>query len=176
MTDEPGNTAGRNTMHTLVGPSDFPTTRWTLVIAAADTQRKDARSALVSLCEGYWYPLYAYIRRQGLADVGGDHAHVAPVTPNRNLKPVILRKDRVLFVAIRFSKCRSILLVMHVRDPPEEQQWEHVRLEIGRVYRAAKYVRSLPKVRFELTESSAVIRLCMAVSGSGGFGLRNNVR
>src|ERR1039457_7588879 len=59
------NTAGRNTMHTLAGPSDFPTTRWTLVIAAADTQRKDARSALVSLCEGYWYPLYAYIRRRG---------------------------------------------------------------------------------------------------------------
>jgi RNA polymerase sigma factor (sigma-70 family) len=65
MTDEQGNTAGRNTMHTLAGPSDFPTTRWTLVIAAADPQRKDARSALVSLCEGYWYPLYAYIRRRG---------------------------------------------------------------------------------------------------------------
>jgi len=65
MTDEPSNTAGRNTTHTLAGPSDFPTTRWTLVIAAADTQRKDARSALVSLCEGYWYPLYAYIRRRG---------------------------------------------------------------------------------------------------------------
>jgi RNA polymerase sigma factor (sigma-70 family) len=65
MTDEPGNTAGRNTMHTLAGPSDFPTTRWTLVIAAADPQRKEARSALVSLCESYWYPLYAYVRRRG---------------------------------------------------------------------------------------------------------------
>ena len=52
-------------MHTLAGPSDFPTTRWTLVVAAADPQRKDARSALVSLCEGYWYPLYAYVRRRG---------------------------------------------------------------------------------------------------------------
>src|SRR6202051_168992 len=65
MTNEPGNTAGRNTMHTLAGPSDFPTTRWTLVIAAADPQRKEARSALVSLCESYWYPLYAYVRRRG---------------------------------------------------------------------------------------------------------------
>jgi RNA polymerase sigma-70 factor (ECF subfamily) len=63
MTKEPGNTASRNT--TLAGPSDFPTTRWTLVIAAADPQRKEARSALVSLCEGYWYPLYAYVRRRG---------------------------------------------------------------------------------------------------------------
>src|SRR6202140_2354064 len=53
------------TMHTLAGPSDFPPTRGTLVIAAADPQRKEARSALVSLCEGYWYPLYAYVRRRG---------------------------------------------------------------------------------------------------------------
>ena len=54
-----------HTMYTLDGPSDFPTTRWTLVLAAADPRRKDARSALVSLCEGYWYPLYAYVRRRG---------------------------------------------------------------------------------------------------------------
>src|SRR6202140_3480284 len=53
------------TMHTLAGPSDFPPTRGTLVIAAADPQRKEARSALVSLCENYWYPLYAYLRRRG---------------------------------------------------------------------------------------------------------------
>ena len=55
----------KHTMHTLAGPSQFPTTRWTLVVAAADPQRKEARSALVSLCEGYWYPLYVYVRRRG---------------------------------------------------------------------------------------------------------------
>src|SRR5256886_933781 len=65
MTNEPGSTAGRKTMPALVGPFHFPTTRWTLVVAAADPQRKEARSALVSLCEGYWYPLYAYVRRRG---------------------------------------------------------------------------------------------------------------
>lgn len=53
------------TMHTLPGSSPFPTTRWTLVVAAGDPHRKDARSALVSLCENYWYPLYAYLRRRG---------------------------------------------------------------------------------------------------------------
>ncbi|HYM13829.1 MAG TPA: sigma-70 family RNA polymerase sigma factor [Bryobacterales bacterium] len=52
-------------MHTLSGSSQFPTTRWTLVVAAGDPQRKEARSALVSLCESYWYPLYAYLRRRG---------------------------------------------------------------------------------------------------------------
>jgi hypothetical protein len=53
------------TMHTLPGSSQFPTTRWTLVVAAGDPHRKEARSALVSLCEKYWYPLYAYLRRRG---------------------------------------------------------------------------------------------------------------
>jgi RNA polymerase sigma-70 factor (ECF subfamily) len=65
VTGDSGNTAGGKTMHTLAGSSDFPTTRWTLVIAAADSHRTEARSALVSLCEGYWYPLYAYVRRRG---------------------------------------------------------------------------------------------------------------
>jgi RNA polymerase sigma factor (sigma-70 family) len=54
-----------HTMHSLPGQSQFPTTRWTLVVAASDSNRKEARSALVSLCENYWYPLYAFLRRRG---------------------------------------------------------------------------------------------------------------
>jgi len=53
------------TLHTLPGSSQFPTTRWTLVVAVGDPYRKEARSALVSLCDNYWYPLYAYLRRRG---------------------------------------------------------------------------------------------------------------
>jgi DNA-directed RNA polymerase specialized sigma24 family protein len=53
------------TMHTRPGSSRFPTTQWSLVVAAGDPHRKEARSALVSLCEHYWYPLYAYLRRRG---------------------------------------------------------------------------------------------------------------
>jgi RNA polymerase sigma-70 factor (ECF subfamily) len=43
----------------------FATTRWSLVLAAG--QKTDARSAeaLAGLCEIYWYPVYAFIRRQG---------------------------------------------------------------------------------------------------------------
>jgi RNA polymerase sigma factor (sigma-70 family) len=65
MSNDRGSTADRRTMHTLAGPSDFPTTRWTLVVAAGDPKRGEAHSALVSLCEAYWYPLYAYVRRRG---------------------------------------------------------------------------------------------------------------
>ena len=53
------------TMHALASTSRFPTTRWTLVVAAGNPERKEARSALASLFENYWYPLYAYLRRRG---------------------------------------------------------------------------------------------------------------
>jgi RNA polymerase sigma-70 factor (ECF subfamily) len=52
-------------MNTLPGRSEFPTTRWTLVVAAGHPGRKEAGAALASLCENYWYPLYAYLRRRG---------------------------------------------------------------------------------------------------------------
>lgn len=55
------------TTQTLSGSSQFPTTRWTLVVAAGDRHRTEARSALAALCERYWYPLYAYLRRRGYA-------------------------------------------------------------------------------------------------------------
>ncbi len=57
-------TAG-DAINTWLGPCRFPTTRWTLVVAAGHPHRKETRDALVSLCENYWYPLYAYLRRRG---------------------------------------------------------------------------------------------------------------
>jgi RNA polymerase sigma factor (sigma-70 family) len=42
----------------------FATTRWTMVMQAG-TDSPDAQQALETLCRNYWYPLYAYVRRQG---------------------------------------------------------------------------------------------------------------
>jgi RNA polymerase sigma factor (sigma-70 family) len=43
----------------------FETTRWSLVVAAGSGDSSAARAALATLCETYWYPLYAYVRRRG---------------------------------------------------------------------------------------------------------------
>lgn len=43
----------------------FETTRWSLVLAAGSDDSSAARAALATLCETYWYPLYAYVRRHG---------------------------------------------------------------------------------------------------------------
>lgn len=47
------------------GRSAFPTTRWSLVVQAGSVTQPQARAALESLCRLYWYPIYAFARRQG---------------------------------------------------------------------------------------------------------------
>jgi RNA polymerase sigma factor (sigma-70 family) len=43
----------------------FHTTRWTLVLASAESQGQAAQAALAELCQIYWSPLYAFARRRG---------------------------------------------------------------------------------------------------------------
>jgi RNA polymerase sigma-70 factor (ECF subfamily) len=53
-------------------PADFPTaamgfhtTHWTVVLTASAEAGPAAQEALANLCSTYWFPLYAFIRRQG---------------------------------------------------------------------------------------------------------------
>jgi RNA polymerase sigma-70 factor (ECF subfamily) len=45
--------------------SRFHTTSWTLVLDAAAKPTADSRRALDRLCQTYWQPVYAFIRRNG---------------------------------------------------------------------------------------------------------------
>jgi RNA polymerase sigma-70 factor (ECF subfamily) len=44
----------------------FATTRWSVVLTAGQARSAEATHALAELCQGYWYPLYATLRRRGL--------------------------------------------------------------------------------------------------------------
>jgi RNA polymerase sigma factor (sigma-70 family) len=46
------------------GPPDFATTQWSLVLRAG-RESDSATAALQTLCQRYWYPLYAFVRRNG---------------------------------------------------------------------------------------------------------------
>jgi RNA polymerase sigma factor (sigma-70 family) len=47
------------------GGGAFVTTHWTEVARAGQTTSPQSLAALEQLCRQYWYPLYAYVRRQG---------------------------------------------------------------------------------------------------------------
>ena len=44
--------------------SDFGTTHWSVVLAAGHRSSSNSDQALSELCQTYWYPLYAYVRRR----------------------------------------------------------------------------------------------------------------
>lgn len=48
-----------------VSKSGFKTTSWSLVLAAAVDRGSRADPALAALCQQYWHPVYAFIRRNG---------------------------------------------------------------------------------------------------------------
>jgi len=47
--------------------SRFATTRWSIVLAARETDQPLAHEAMSTLCELYWFPLYAFVRSRGSA-------------------------------------------------------------------------------------------------------------
>ena len=81
----------------------FATTRWSLVRAARDPAAPEARTALAALCEAYWYPLYAYIRRRG-------HDDAAAQDLTQELFARLLDKDGLASVDEGRGRFRSFLL------------------------------------------------------------------
>ncbi len=47
------------------GAESFRTTHWSVVLLAGQRPSPEAAAALEKLCQAYWYPLYAFVRRKG---------------------------------------------------------------------------------------------------------------
>src|SRR6266498_5100944 len=46
-------------------PRQFTTTHWSVVLEAGQGGTPNGCEAMARLCQTYWYPLYAYVRRKG---------------------------------------------------------------------------------------------------------------
>ena len=84
-------------------PERFQTTHWSLVAAARDGSSPEARKALAELCEIYWYPLYAFIRRSG-------HGMEEARDLTQEFFARLLEKDYLAGVDREKGKFRSYLL------------------------------------------------------------------
>jgi RNA polymerase sigma factor (sigma-70 family) len=64
------------------GKPSFSTTQWSVVLAVGGKDSANAAAALAALCQTYWYPLYAYVRRRGYPEhdaedlIQGFFAHI----------------------------------------------------------------------------------------------------
>lgn len=81
----------------------FATTHWSLIVAAQDRGAPEAGAALAELCRAYWYPLYAFIRREG-------HSADDAQDVTQEFFARLLEKDYLATVDRARGKFRSFLL------------------------------------------------------------------
>ena len=92
----------RNPMST--GRPHFATTHWSVVLAAGKSSSSQQKQALESLCQSYWFPLYAYLRRRGY------DTHQAEDLTQAFFAHILERRD-LQAADPKYGKFRSFLLV-----------------------------------------------------------------
>ena len=87
----------------LSGAASFATTHWSVVLHAKESDTPEAGEALELLCRSYYYPLYAFVRRQGY-----DPDEAQDLTQEFFRR--FLAKDYLASVAPEKGRFRSFLL------------------------------------------------------------------
>ena len=100
------------------GGQSFNTTHWSVVLRAGDGDSPQAASALEQLCRTYWYPLYAYVRREG---------HTPPDAQDltQEFFARLLARNSLAQVGPQKGKFRSFLLVALKHFLSKE--WAHAK-------------------------------------------------
>jgi RNA polymerase sigma factor (sigma-70 family) len=83
----------------------FLTTHWSVVLSAQGQGSLGSSEALEALCRAYWYPIYAYVRRQG-------HGFEDAQDLTQEFFARLLAKDFLEGVAPEKGKFRTFLLVV----------------------------------------------------------------
>lgn len=102
------------------GSPVFATTHWSVVLSARQKDSPQSAAALETLCRTYWYPLYAYVRRQG---------HSAPDAQDltQEFFARLLQKDYLKAAAREKGRFRTFLIVALKRFLANE--WDRVRAQ-----------------------------------------------
>src|SRR4051812_2238479 len=90
-------------MATPNAPREFHTTCWTAVREAASDDTRKADAALTILCETYWYPIYAFIRRSNYQPSDAEDL-------TQDFFARIIRRDLFAEADVEKGKLRSFLL------------------------------------------------------------------
>jgi len=86
------------------GRPRFATTHWSVISAAGKSSSPQQKQALETLCQSYWFPLYAYLRRRGY------DTHQAEDLTQAFFAYILEKKD-LGTADPKYGKFRSFLLV-----------------------------------------------------------------
>jgi RNA polymerase sigma-70 factor (ECF subfamily) len=124
----------------------FVTTQWSVVLTAGATQTASAQKALGVLCQRYWYPLYAYIRRRGW------NPHDAEDL-TQDFFARLLRKESLTQVTREGGRFRSFLLKTLNRFLTD--QWRHDQTQKRGAGRVISFDGTGAETRFRIEPAEA---------------------
>jgi RNA polymerase sigma-70 factor (ECF subfamily) len=104
----------------------FATTHWSTVLAAGDGASPQAQTALEKLCRIYWFPLYAFARRQG-------HDAEAAQDLTQGFFVHVLERDLFARATPERGKFRSFLLGAFKRFIRDQDRAQHAQQRGGQV-------------------------------------------
>ena len=158
-----------------VGQPLFATTHWSVVLAAANQETPEAAAALERLCCSYWYPLYAYVRREGYAAADAQdltQGFFAQLLARNSLERVAPEKGRFrsfLLAAMRHflsdqrDRARTLkrgggaeILSLDAQEAEERYRLEPVdRLDAEKIYERRWAMTLVEQALAQLREESA---------------------
>ncbi len=97
----------------------FVTTHWSVVLSAREKDSPHSAAALETLCRTYWFPLYAFVRRQGRTPEDAQDL-------TQEFFARLLEKDYLKSVAQEKGKFRTFLLVALKRFLANQWDREHM--------------------------------------------------
>lgn len=108
----------------VVRQSSFATTKWSVVLNAGSEDAAISSSALTTLFEIYWFPLYAYVRRRGIGSADAQDVVQGFFTR-------LLEKNTLADVTAERGRFRSFLLTAIKHFLANERERAHAQKRGG---------------------------------------------
>lgn len=124
------------------GDGWFTTTHWSVVLLAADPACPEAHEALERLCRTYWYPVYAFVRRQKYSPEDAEDL-------TQGFFADLLRRQTLVRVAPQKGKFRTWVLVC-LRNFLSDARARAGAIKRGRGQEAISFDGQSPETRYRL--------------------------
>ncbi len=142
--------------------SEFNTTHWSVVLAARG-ESADAQEALEKLCRVYWYPLYAFVRRQGHSPGDAEdliQGFFARLLERKDLETV--QRERGRFRSYLLVSLKHFVLNEHLRARAEKRGGRQSFISLDEVEAEKKFGqepvdKSTPEKTFERRWAMALL-------------------
>lgn len=147
------------------GRARFATTHWSIILAAATRDSPAAEEALTHLCSLYWYPIFAFVRREGYSIDDAEELTQSFFTRLIEKNDISdADRSRGRFRTFLLGSCRHFLSNARDREQTVKRGGRVMRIPIEAALAEEQYVRALAHA--ETPERLYDRQWCLSLLGS----------